>query len=118
MTTKNNVLIVAAYNGAVGGSNAGAALNTNVQATLTAAAVALGNEIDSLIDNDATISNEDGTALLPTTSTEQGNILAKVGLMESLCFAACQNHPLTDATQADYATMAAAIVARYNAGVT
>lgn len=112
----NNLLYNAAFAGAFEASLP-VPTSTSVPG-LVNACKALALEIDELIANDANLSNDDGTTLVPTTGANVAGQNVQPALLYGACFAACSGHAPFKTTGSFYAGMAAKIVAQYTAAVT
>jgi len=118
MALLNNALYDAAYIGFLEGALAGRPI-TNATASsylaLTQAAQAFAKQVDAGIAFDATISTGGSNTMLVDTgsNTIQANTQFKPDLLRGICSGAMNGRFTEDATQADYATVAAACIACY-----
>jgi hypothetical protein len=115
----NQTLYNAALNGALAGMMSGRmSLDATIAdyASVGAAATAYAAKVDSLIAADPTLTAA-GATLVPASAANQQNFNAKSSLMHHLSAAIWRDRAGTDTTSADYASMAAAVVAQYNEGI-
>lgn len=119
MANNNNCLFNAAFIGFFQGAQAGSWITSAVAldyAALKNAAVAFATEVDALIAFDAliTTANNNPAMLVDTASnTIQSNTKFRPDLLSGICRGAMMGRYTRDATAADYAGIAAAVVAAY-----
>ena len=119
----NNILWCAVFDAALYASQTGRVrpVHTVAQAGLISACQAFATEVDAQIAIDTTITTGGGGAVLAITGGSNAQIgpeLAKRDLLFAIVSGVLAGRVLTDATAADYATLATQIAALYSAGVT
>jgi hypothetical protein len=116
----NAILQNAAVSSFVAAAIAGSfpvATSTSVYSGLESAALAFGEKVDSLVPNDATISQGSGIAAIPTTSAIQQAQLGKEGAMRACVGAAVAGRFSQDGTESDWTALAQAVVTLYDAAI-
>lgn len=118
MAFNNNLLFNAAFNGFMAGINDGSELQDTTAADYSnqsLAGVAFGTAVDTAIGHDTGISGSGGVTLPPTTAAITANQYAKVNLVFGLSRAVSSGRKSNtyDTTSADYASVAAGILAVY-----
>jgi len=117
MSNNNNIYFNAACVGFMSGALAGRRSDDATAGdygSLANAAAAFAAELDSLITFDSLVTtNASNTQLAITTNTIAANEQWRAGAMQALCHGQIQGRYSTDATQADWATDAAAVKAAW-----
>lgn len=117
----NPILYNAALAGIIAASGdginpVGGTVAASVDATIVTAAMPIAQAVDQLILGDATIT-AGGATLVPSTAAITGAQLAKSGLMRQCCAAAFRGQETLTTGLTNVSTIAAGIVAKYNAGI-
>lgn len=122
MAYNNNIYGNAAFTGALSGllsGRGGGSSTATDYAKVCNAAAAVAAEIDSLIPYDALVSTgASNTQLAQTTNTISANEQWRAGLLQSLTESQLSGRYTEDSTSADYAQVAAQIVAAWTEGLT
>lgn len=122
MAYNNNIYGNAAFTGALAGllSGRGGGSSTAADyAKVCNAAAAIASEVDSLIPFDALVTTGAAiTQLAITTNTIAANEQWRAGLLQQLAKSQLEGRYSEDSTAADYAQVAAQIVAAWTQGLT
>jgi hypothetical protein len=123
----NNVLLVAAFQGALAGSLSGRGGSYNlalggVTVSVVQSCLALAEEIDSQIAFDSSITTGSGNAqilaIVGSSNAQIGPEFAKSRLLSMIVEAIVSGRRLDDITEIDYAALATYIVTLYANAVT